>query len=310
MDDLNDELPDDAPHKSLFDMKFMRSAMERKHEQTMKDAQMMRDEFDLLDADIDDDGNLLRLKKPPKGSGSGDADAATAPGRKSFGGGLKKREADSIAEGNGSDEEEGGAESSFKRVRLNDAGQIGQVAMASGHRARLEGPMSVEKKRPAAAKSTHNKLSGARNEPETDNPWISEGVDMGLSHRGGKSTGLTKDSTRIDKLSAKLREKRISVAAPGARSEESVLVDMNKTLNIDQPRVQDDSADESGDDVKLESVSKGTGGSNKKRLANPNAFTQRELVEQAFAEDDIVEAEFAAEKDAVMNEEAPKDQDL
>ncbi|KAJ2857852.1 hypothetical protein GGI22_003419 [Coemansia erecta] len=311
MDALNDELPDDAPHKSLFDMKFMRSAMERKREQTMKDAQMMRNEFDLLDADFDDDGNLLRLKKQPKGATSGDADSATAPGRKSFGGGLKKRETDSIAEDSGSDKEGGGAESSFKRVKLNDAGQIGQVAMASGHRARLEGPMSVEKERPAAAKRTHNKLGGVRNEPETDNPWISEGVDLGLSHRGGaKSTGLSKDSTRIDKLSAKLREKRISVAAPGARSEESVLVDMNKTLNFDQPHVQDDSADEPGDDIKLESVSKGTGGSNKKRLANPNAFTQRELVEQAFAEDDIVEAEFAAEKDAVMNEEAPKDLDL
>ncbi|KAJ2559786.1 hypothetical protein EV175_000171 [Coemansia sp. RSA 1933] len=303
MDGLDPELPDDAPHKSLFDMKFMRNAMERKREQTMQDAQMMRDEFDSLDADIDEDGNLLRLKKQPKGTAPGDADSSTAPGRKSFSGGLKKRETEGNADGDEGDD------SSFKRVKLNDAGQIGQVASATGHRARVDGPMSVDDKRPAENnnKSTRGGVSnGKRDElPVADNPWVSSGaVDMGLSHRGGKSTGLTKDSTKIDKLSAKLREKRISNGAAGVRSEDNVLVDVNMTLDIDQPHVQDDSADESDDGIKLESVG------NKKRLANPNAFTQRELVEQAFAEDDMVEAEFSAEKDAIMEEEAPKDQDL
>ncbi|KAH8552611.1 small-subunit processome [Umbelopsis sp. PMI_123] len=42
---------------------------------------------------------------------------------------------------------------------------------------------------------------------------------------------------------------------------------------------------------------------------NPLAFTQRELVEQAFANDNVVE-EFEQEKLEVMEEDAPKDQDL
>jgi U3 small nucleolar RNA-associated protein 14 len=42
---------------------------------------------------------------------------------------------------------------------------------------------------------------------------------------------------------------------------------------------------------------------------NPLAFTQRELVEQAFANDNVVQ-EFEEEKREAMEEDAPKDQDL
>ncbi|KAI9500594.1 Utp14 protein-domain-containing protein [Coemansia spiralis] len=315
---LQSELPDGAPHKALFEMKFMQNAMQRKREQTLKDAQMMRDEFDSLDADIDDEGNVVKLNKPVS-KATGTVENANAPGRMSFGGGLKKR--DKMASKNaeledGNDgEERDDNEQSTKRVRLNEAGQIGQVASNNGHRVRLEGPMSVDDGSTTGIANGANKKSkrqdDAQETPVPQNPWLSEEVGARAANRSGKSSALSKESTRLDKLSARLREKRLDIAAGGRAMEENVLLDANKTLSIDRPKEQDDSADDSASDddsMQIEHLNSKNG--QKKRLVNPNAFTQRELVEQAFAEDDVVEAEFAAEKEAIMDEEAPKDQDL
>ncbi|KAI8322685.1 small-subunit processome [Martensiomyces pterosporus] len=307
----DDQIAEDTPHKALFGMKFMQNAMQRKREQADRDAQMMRDEFESLEADVDEDGNAISLKKK-----KADAKAAEpmAAGRMSFGGGLKKRNPDEENRDEGDDgviraEDDTPA----KRVRLNEAGQIGQVASGGGHKVRLAEPMSI------GMPSTISGSGGSKGQAAgkgADNPWLSEEAASHAGHRGGKLSELSKESTKLDKLSAKLRAKRLDRGVGSAGGEEDVLLDVNKTLSLEKPRMGDDSEggesdSDSDDGIKLEHIdSSKKGKKGKKTPSNPNAFTQRELVEQAFAEDAIVEEEFEAEKEAVMNEEAPKEEDL
>ncbi|KAJ2792552.1 hypothetical protein GGI18_000319 [Coemansia linderi] len=285
---------DDTPHKTLFGMKFMQNALQRKEEAAQRDAQMMHDEFESLEADVDEDGVAISLKRPS--AKKADKVEAKAPGRMSFGaanGGKKQKQKQ---QDDGSDGDE-----PAKRVRLNEAGQVGQVASGGGHRVRLAEPISVD------SASIEKKGRGSKKaEPAAHNPWVSDDVSAHSGQRGGKLNELSKDSTKLDKLSARLRSKRKGGAVGNTGgAEESVLLDVNQTLSLDRPAA-DHSDGEAGsdDDIRLEH----TGG--KRSAVNPNAFSQRELVEQAFAEDNIVEAEFAAEKEAAMDDEAPKDLDV
>ncbi|KAJ2828886.1 hypothetical protein FBU31_002818 [Coemansia sp. 'formosensis'] len=288
-----DDAADDTPHKTLFGMKFMQNAMQRKQEAAQRDAQMIHDEFESLEADVDEDGVAISLKRPA--AKKADKVEAKAPGRMSFGAaGAKKQKQQK------KDEESDGDEPA-KRVRLNEAGQVGQVASGGGHRVRLAEPISV------GSAAVEKKGRGGKNaEPAALNPWVSDDVSAHAGQRGGKLNELSKDSTKLDKLSARLRSKRKGGATGNTGgAEESVLLDVNKTLSLDKPTAgHSDDEPASDDDICLEHK----GG--KRSTVNPNAFSQRELVEQAFAEDNIVEAEFAAEKEAAMDDEAPKDLDV
>ncbi|KAJ1879300.1 hypothetical protein LPJ57_002916 [Coemansia sp. RSA 486] len=302
----DDAIPDDAPHKALFGMKFMQNAMQRQREDNQRDAQMLRDELEGLEADVDEDGRAVSVNRRAAAKAANKTAAGQAQGRMAFGGGVKKHDPahdiqDDVQDGNGS---------SKKRVRLNEAGQIGQVASGGGHRVRLVEPVSV------VSKKTRSTSAG-----EQKNPWLSEEAGSAAGQRSGKLRQLDRDSTQLDKLSAKLRFKRISQGtdgdAGGSGSVENVMLDVNNMMALDQPTQRsgaDDDDDDDGSDsdaggIDLKHV--GTGKNNKnKRAANPNAFKQRDLVQQAFAEDEVVEKEFEAEKEALMEEEAPKAKDL
>ncbi|KAJ1733968.1 hypothetical protein LPJ61_001304 [Coemansia biformis] len=329
--DADDEIPDGTPHKNLFEMKFMKNAMQRKREQATRDAQAVHDEIASLEAQIDEDGRAVSVKRPAGAKAAAEAAMATpgAPGRMSFGGGLTKRETGDRSTAGGdaqpaapSDDETGSA---AKRVRLNEAGQVGQVSSGGGHRVRLEGPLSVKagpeppsrsggaKAADKAAKKPVRKLASTEDADGAQNPWLDNSADAGASRRGGNAGGVTKESAKVDKLTARLREKRHGAGGAAARAEDGVLLDLSKTLAVDKPAAQDDSDGEPGSDsegIQLEHVGgSGSKGAKGEKL-NPNAFMQRKLVEQAFAEDSMVEAEFAAEKDAAMELDAPKDEDL
>ncbi|KAJ1874421.1 hypothetical protein H4R22_002786 [Coemansia sp. RSA 1290] len=272
-DQAEDEIPEGTPHKALFEMKFMRNAMQRQREQQAADAQMLHDEFASLQADIDEDGNVVKVNqtaavKAAQSIRANSESAAGAPGRMSFKGGVAKRSDSSM---DVVDE----AEENAKRVRLDDGGQVSQVASGGGHRVRLDGPLSI------AAEETK----------EPENPWLDSTANAGQR----SAHQLSKDSKRGDKLSARLREKRMAASKTSDNSQiaSGVLLDVNKTiLTATKPEADGNDMDDM------------------KHISNPNAFTQRELVEQAFAEDDVVEAEFAAEKEAEMDLDAPKDEDL
>ncbi|KAJ2799235.1 hypothetical protein H4S07_005494, partial [Coemansia furcata] len=268
-----DDAADDTPHKTLFGMKFMQNAMQRKEEAAQRDAQMIHDEFESLDADVDEDGVAISLKRPA--AKKADKAEAKAPGRMSFGAaGAKKQKQQK------KDEESDGDEPS-KRVRLNEAGQVGQVASGGGHRVRLAEPISV-----GSAAVEKKGRDGKNAESAALNPWVSDDMSAHAGQRGGKLNELSKDSTKLDKLSARLRSKRKGGATGNTGgAEESVLLDVNKTLSLDKPTAgHSDDEPASDDDIRLEHK----GG--KRSTVNPNAFSQRELVEQAFAEDNIVEA--------------------
>ncbi|ORX73013.1 small-subunit processome [Linderina pennispora] len=201
------------PRKGLFAMKFMQNAMERERQQAERDARAIRDEFESLEADVDEDGQAIKLHK------------------------------------NAPDDQNSVEEEDVKRVRLNSAGQN----------------MTIGDKTTAA---------------DTSNPWLADEDAHGASNRSGKMAGLSRDSTKLDKLSARLRAKRQAVKSAGGSDD--VLLD-----------------DEDPEGIRLESVD-----DSKK----PAVFSQRELVEQAFAEDDVVAEEFEQEKIEAMEEDAPKDE--
>ncbi|KAJ2773390.1 hypothetical protein IWQ57_001319, partial [Coemansia nantahalensis] len=296
--DGQDAIPDDAPHRALFEMKFMKSAMQRKHEQAVRDAEAMRDEIASLEADVDADGQALSAKRPAQSSAANAATTPGAPGRMSFGGGLAKRGTGAPAATGDDDAAEADDGATAKRVRLNEAGQVGQMSSGGGHRVRLEGPMSV--KSPAAKPASH-----ADDQSGASNPWLDG--NAGAGQRRGEAAGLSKESAKADKLSARLREKRQAAGGAARRAEDSVLLDVSKTLAVDRPAVQGDSDGEAGpDSEEMHLEPAGPRGVQR----HPHAFTQRALVEQAFAEDNVVEAEFAAEKLATMELDAPKDEDL
>ncbi|KAJ1834452.1 hypothetical protein LPJ63_001937 [Coemansia sp. RSA 2711] len=281
-DSGDEELPANTPHKALFEMKFMRSAMQRKREQAAADAQLAYDEFDQLEAPEEDGADINRTAAAAKAAELAQAGAAGAPGRMVFGGRSKadkKKHAEADEEDTERVDGEGGA---AKRVRLNEAGQVGQVAAGTGHRVRLDAPLSVDPKQQQQSADA-----------ETDNPWLDASASAAQRAKSGQ---LDKDSRRGDKLSQRLREKRRAAtattpAAAAHASESAVLLDVHQTLTAA------DNGD-SASDTEMVSTS------------NPNAFKQRELVEQAFAEDSVVEQEFAQEKEAAMDEDAPKDQDV
>ncbi|KAJ2447502.1 hypothetical protein IWW46_000265 [Coemansia sp. RSA 2440] len=243
----------DVPHKALFDMKFMRSAMQRKQDQADEDVRLAKAEFEALEADVDDEGGV-KVNRTAAVKAAQAGVPAGALGRMSFGGGLAAVEDVDVEES---------AEPSA--VRLDEHGLIGQVASNAGHKVRLDGPLSV-----TSAK-------------DAENPWLDS---KATATQRGDSSLLSKDSTRLDKLSARLREKRANTrtTATGAMAE-SVLLDVTQTLNANA-------------------------NDNMQHVSNPNAFTQRELVEQAFAEDNVVEAEFAQEKEDEEMADAPRDEDL
>ncbi|KAJ1948171.1 hypothetical protein EC988_005282, partial [Linderina pennispora] len=188
MKELNKVIEGDSeeaqPRKGLFAMKFMQNAMERERQQAERDAKAIRDEFESLEADVDEDGQAIKLHKNAPGK-----TASTAPGRMVFGGGVQKRPAE--------DDRNSVEEEDVKRVRLNSAGQ---VTTAAGHSVRLAENMTIGDKTTAA---------------DTSNPWLADEDAHGASNRSGKMAGLSRDSTKLDKLSARLRAKRQAVKSAG-----------------------------------------------------------------------------------------------
>jgi U3 small nucleolar RNA-associated protein 14 len=159
------------------------------------------------------------------------------------------------------------------------------------------------------------------------NPWLQADTSKlaKQSRKANKAQGKTDDKAEL--LISKLKKNQKSKQA---EAEEDVEIDLDNVLTIAQAKEktvqakqknmpvkpaatapaaktssqdQDDtfaSDDESGDEAD-------DGGMT--HAKNPLAFTQRELVEQAFANDNVVQ-EFEEEKREAMEEDAPKDQDL
>ncbi|KAJ1724375.1 hypothetical protein LPJ53_001331 [Coemansia erecta] len=293
--DANDaSIPDDAPHKALFTMKFMQNAMQRRDEETRRDAQMMRDEFEALEADVDDEGRAVAINRSAGLKAAAGAAQGVAAGRMSFGGGLKKR-AQAAGAAEEDNDDQGDGDVGTKRARLNEAGQISQVASGGGHRAKTNEAVSVG---PAA------------DADEENNPWLADDSAALGRRNGSKLRGLDKDSSKLDKLSAKLRSKRSSDGPDGVTmAGGSVMLDVSNIMTAAARPEKNDGGKDLDSESDTEGIRLEHAGSNG-NVKHPTTFTQRDLVQQAFAEDDVVEAEFDEEKQAAMDEDAPKTEDL
>ena len=119
-------------------------------------------------------------------------------------------------------------------------------------------------------------------ETTVDNPWIT------TSHR--KSSKKATSESRIEKIQKK--RKRDDIDTSDAR--------VNIDLTADKINEMLNPANENEEDEEAPTMAYGRG-----RIA----FKQTELIDRAFAADGF-EQEFAAEKEAAIAEDAPKEEDL
>ncbi|KAF9358269.1 hypothetical protein BGX26_002137 [Mortierella sp. AD094] len=317
--------------KGVFAMKFMQDAAKRSKMQAQAAAddfrREMMEEDELRDQSSEDEwksvtkGGKKAGKKAPK-----EAEAGTvigAGGRMVFG-------TASATPANDSKETSAGQ---GKAVKMNSGGQISKVALSAGHTTKVAGPVSVK----IAGSSTRSTSNAQDNDSEDDsaNPWLQND-----KHGQGKiarknDKGMTKDSSKSEKLQAKLKKQK----AAEAGSDDEVQIDTSSYLTLSK-----DSQKERGlnkeDSDKEESTASAPAASKKTKAtkaapavvskaqdddgddsdaseAEPvmvhakttAALSQRDLVARAFANDNVV-SEFEKEKMEVMEAERPKDVDM
>ncbi|CCE82469.1 Piso0_002196 [Millerozyma farinosa CBS 7064] len=153
----------------------------------------------------------------------------------------------------------------------------------------LENKMSKQLSSKGRAKSSKEKKSDdqrAQDKSEnTDdspvNPWLSGDIDS--THRSNKVVNVTKDSSDVSKAAHRISKK--SQKGSNSKSSHGILINSNEYLDINAAENMNDKDREN------------------------NTFTQKDLVKEAFAGDDVV-SEFQAEKRSVALEEGDKEVDL
>ncbi|ORX98593.1 small-subunit processome [Basidiobolus meristosporus CBS 931.73] len=194
------------------------------------------------------------------------------PGRLVFSGGAKSSEPP--------------AENTPKKPKLsmNEGGQISKVSVSAAHNTRLSGPVSLNSTAPEATQPQG---------PVDDesNPWLQHDNKVSTqSKKVNKAVGKTENKS--EKLVSKLKKKTKD------QEDDSVDIDLNNVLTFST--ADGDDSDASNDESESIAIT---------HVKNPNAFTQRDLVQRAFANDNVVE-EFEEEKAREVEEDAPKDEDV
>ncbi|CAG8795936.1 16578_t:CDS:10 [Gigaspora margarita] len=164
--------------------------------------------------------------------------------------------------------------------------------------------------------SVNQQVESQQNDSEEINPWLQHDTSklVTSSKKVNKSINI-KNSKKLDKLASKLNKQKHEM-----QMKVDVEIDMNKIMTVQvadnntkkevKTVATDNSAIEnvniesdSDDDANAEAIK------NFINVKNPTAFTQRELVARAFANDNVVE-EFESEKQAIIEEDMPKEIDI
>ncbi|KAK9768313.1 hypothetical protein K7432_001115 [Basidiobolus ranarum] len=261
---------DQKPKKGVFAMKFMQQAIDRQKEQNRALIESFKDDLEYMSEDESSS------KKPEEKEIS--TMVGGNPGRLVFGGGAKPIESSS--------------EKSAKKPKLSmdQGGQISKVSMSAGHNTRLSGPVSLGSTTASNKSQTAPQPQGPVD--DESNPWLQHDSKVSTqSKKVNKAVG--KGENKSEKLVSKLKKKSKD------QEDDSVDLDLNNVLTLRNADADqsDDSADLDDESIKLTHVK------------NPNAFTQRDLVQRAFANDNVVE-EFEEEKTREIEEDAPKDEDV
>ncbi|KAF9121882.1 hypothetical protein BGW39_010190 [Mortierella sp. 14UC] len=314
--------------KGVFAMKFMQDAAKRSKLQAQIAAEEFRKEMmeeeEMRAMSSEDEWKTIQKNK--KGGKSKEAEAGTvigAGGRMVFG-----TASDGPIESSSSQP--------AKAVKLNNAGQISKVALSGGHSTKVAGPVTVKIAGTSARKTT---AQDNDSDDESANPWLKTDT-----HHQGKiarknDKGTTKDSSKVDKLQAKIKKQKDAEAG----SDDDVQIDTSSFLTLDKdsqkkrglhkdesitasapaPTTSKKNKKAAATAAESEDEAEGTvtvaGDGNDSDDSGPEpvmvhakttaALSQRELVARAFANDNVV-SEFEKEKMETMEAEKPKDIDL
>ncbi|KAG0009830.1 hypothetical protein BGZ80_002014 [Entomortierella chlamydospora] len=302
--------------KGVFAMKFMQDAAKRSKMQAQAAAddfrREMMEEDELRNQSSEDEwktvtkGSKKAGKKAPKEPEAGTV--IGAGGRMVFG----ASSATPASESNDTSASQG------KAVKMNSGGQISKVALSAGHTTKVAGPVNVK----IAGSSTRSTSNAQDNDSEDDsaNPWLQND-----KHGQGKiarknDKGMTKDSSKSDKLQAKLKKQR----AAEVGSDDEVQIDTSSYLTLSKDNQKERGLSKEDSDEEESTAPAPTPAASKKAKATKAtpaaepvmvhakttaALSQRDLVARAFANDNVV-SEFEKEKMEVMEAERPKDVDM
>ncbi|RIA97330.1 small-subunit processome [Glomus cerebriforme] len=157
---------------------------------------------------------------------------------------------------------------------------------------------------------------------EEENPWLQTDSTKIVSSSKKNNKGIIKENNKSDKIVSKLKKQK-----QGDQSQNGIEIDVDKILTIGS--VQNKSMNENDQRGKeIKEINSPTSRSDKAskfksmedydtfdvetnfvHVKNPTAFSQRELVARAFANDNVIK-EFEAEKQAIIEDDEPKEQDL
>ncbi|CAB4446072.1 unnamed protein product [Rhizophagus irregularis] len=274
--------------KGLFGMKFMRIATEREKHRT----QGMIDDFieDLENEENEENATKDETKKEAKESSI--THVGNNPGRMIFGGDIEKSTSEHKVD--------------IKKLSKSIFDPKSSLSEESKDDSRQTEPI--------------NDYSVETNSEE-ENPWLQTDSSRIVSSSKKNNKGIIKENNRSDKIVSKLKKLK-----QGDQSQDSIEIDADKVLTIGSVQMTENKNNK----IEDSSISRNDNTSNAKskfKSAEENsddtldveanfvhtkdsiAFSQRELVARAFANDNVVE-EFEAEKQAIIEDDEPKEQDL
>ncbi|RIB15414.1 small-subunit processome [Gigaspora rosea] len=296
---------DEEPVKGILGMKFMQDAMKREKKAT----QQLIDDFiedlennDFSDDDDDDDDKNKLTKKNNDAAKDSARLIDNNLGRMIFGVGTKEKGARSN-------------DSSNARVSFDQGPDITTLSKSTFDQ-KNDSEVSLLSEPRSNNDSVNQQVESQQNDSEEINPWLQHDTSklVTSSKKVNRSINI-KNSNKLDKLSSKLNKQK-----HGMQMKEDIEIDMNKIMTVHvadnntkkevKTAATDNSAIEnvniesdSDDDANAEAIK------NFVNVKNPTAFTQRELVARAFANDNVVE-EFESEKQAIIEEDMPKEIDI
>ncbi|KAJ2962821.1 hypothetical protein NQZ79_g2114 [Umbelopsis isabellina] len=294
---IRDELNEEEPAgKGIFAMKFMQDAAKKEKAEAENLLQSTEDGLYLDENDSDDEAPRKDDKY---------AQVANNPGRMMFG--IGKSTKKNVKETN---------DETMAQVKMNEAGEVTKVSTSASHNTKLSGPVDVK----LPSKSPLADLDDST----TSNPWLQADTSKlaKQSRKANKAQGKTEDKAEmlVSKIKKNQKSKQqnaeddieinldnvLTIAQAKSKNAEikqktakQASTPAKKAVSADDTFASDDDGDDDDADVDGGMV----------HSKNPLAFTQRELVEQAFANDNVVQ-EFEDEKREIMEEDTPKDQDL
>ncbi|ORX55819.1 small-subunit processome [Hesseltinella vesiculosa] len=278
LDSLAHDIQQDTqPKKGLLSMKFMQDAEARNQKETMAELDSFREEW-LNDEDDD------QAEQDP----ANHRQVQNNPGRIAFGANMKNDK-----------KPVQGTTTPSADVKLNAHGQIEKIARGAAHTTRTTGSVQVASK--AAKPSPLADL-----DDDASNPWLQNDTSR-LSKKASKSNKATSTQGKPRKTKGAADEDddveldltQVLTVHKASKSPAAATKKSTKASSKPMPTAASDNDDDSDDADPTPMVP----------TTNKLTFSQRDLVAQAFADDNVVE-EFEEEKQAVIAEDGDKVEDL